>query len=98
MMCAIVVFRISSRSADWRAAGARCAEHGDCAVWRRHRAGLSGGGVLMKRKAPSGAAIVEMALVTPILVMLLVGIVDFGRVWNAYEVVTNAAREAARIA
>ena len=44
----------------------------------------------------SGQALVEFALVLPILVLLLLGIVDFGRAWMTKQVVTNAAREGAR--
>ncbi len=43
-----------------------------------------------------GQALVEMALVLPLLLMLLWGVVEFGRVGHAYLVVTHAAREGAR--
>ena len=43
-----------------------------------------------------GAAMVEMALVLPILVMLLLGIFEFGRAYNAKITLTHAAREAVR--
>ena len=43
-----------------------------------------------------GAAAVEFALVLPVLLLLLVGIIEFGRLYNAQIVITNAAREAAR--
>ncbi|GAA2198716.1 TadE/TadG family type IV pilus assembly protein [Sinomonas flava] len=43
-----------------------------------------------------GAAAVEFALVLPILLLLVVGIIEFGRLYNAQIVMTNAAREAAR--
>lgn len=39
---------------------------------------------------------VEFALVLPILMIVLLGIVDFGRAWNAHQVITDAAREATR--
>jgi Flp pilus assembly protein TadG len=45
-----------------------------------------------------GAEIVELALVLPILMLVLGGIVDFGFLFKNYEVVTNAAREGARFA
>ncbi|HEX3031513.1 MAG TPA: TadE/TadG family type IV pilus assembly protein [Bacillota bacterium] len=45
-----------------------------------------------------GQALVEMALVAPILLLLVFGIVEFGRIFNTYLVVTNAAREGARAA
>jgi len=37
-------------------------------------------------------------LVLPLLLVVLAGIVDFGFVFQRYEVITNAAREGARIA
>jgi hypothetical protein len=45
-----------------------------------------------------GASAVEFALVLPLLVMLLFGIVHFGFAYNAYVTVTHAAREGARMA
>jgi Flp pilus assembly protein TadG len=47
-------------------------------------------------KEESGAELVEAALVLPILLMLLLGIVTFGRAWNVYETITRAAREGAK--
>jgi Flp pilus assembly protein TadG len=44
-----------------------------------------------------GAAAVEFAVVTPLLVMLIVGMVQFGIIYNAYIGVTHAAREGARM-
>ena len=46
----------------------------------------------------SGQALVEMALVTPILLLLLLGVVELSRAWNAHQVLTNTAREALRSA
>ena len=43
-----------------------------------------------------GQAAVEFALVIPFLLVLLVGIVEFGRAWNEHQVITDAARETAR--
>jgi Flp pilus assembly protein TadG len=43
-----------------------------------------------------GQALVEIALVLPILLVLLFGIIEFGRILNAYIMVSNASREAAR--
>jgi len=44
----------------------------------------------------SGQALVEFALVVPIFLFLLLGIVEFARAWNIYEVLTDAGREGAR--
>ncbi len=43
-----------------------------------------------------GAAMVEMALVLPIFVTVMLGIVEFGRGFMVANLVTNAAREGAR--
>ena len=43
-----------------------------------------------------GAAAVEFALILPILVLILFGVIEFGGVYNAQLMVTSAAREAAR--
>ncbi|MDQ6726669.1 MAG: pilus assembly protein [Actinomycetota bacterium] len=45
-----------------------------------------------------GAAVVEFALVLPILVMFIIGIVEFGRAYNARIELTSAVREGARTA
>lgn len=49
-----------------------------------------------KLRSERGQALVEMALVLPVLVLLIFGIIEFGRVFNAYLIITNAAREGAR--
>jgi Flp pilus assembly protein TadG len=49
-------------------------------------------------KSQRGAELIEMALVLPLLLLVLVGISDFGFLFSRYEVLTNAAREGARIA
>ena len=41
---------------------------------------------------------VEFALVVPLLLFLVIGIFEFGRAWMTRNVMTGAAREAARIA
>jgi Flp pilus assembly protein TadG len=43
-----------------------------------------------------GQTLVEFALVLPLLILLLVGVFDFGRAIFAYNTINNAAREAAR--
>ena len=44
-----------------------------------------------------GAELIELAVVTPVLLMIMAGIFDFGMLFRAWEVVTNAAREGARV-
>jgi Flp pilus assembly protein TadG len=53
---------------------------------------------LRYRRSERGAALVEFALVLPLLLVVIAGIVDFGFLFQRYEVVTNAAREGARLA
>ena len=50
------------------------------------------------RSLRSGQALVEFALIVPLILILVLGVVEFGRAWNAYQVITDAAREAARTA
>jgi len=53
--------------------------------------------LLRRLRDQSGAELIEMAIVTPILLMILAGIFDFGFLFRGWEVVTNAAREGARV-
>ena len=43
-----------------------------------------------------GQALVEFALVAPLLLALILGLVEFTRAWNTQQVLTDAAREALR--
>ncbi|TET15824.1 MAG: pilus assembly protein [Actinobacteria bacterium] len=49
-------------------------------------------------KSEKGASAVEFALILPILIILVFGIVQFGIAFNNYITITHAAREGARIA
>src|SRR5262245_34479575 len=49
-------------------------------------------------RARRGQALVEFALVFPIFLLLMMGVFDLGRAVFAYNSVTNAAREGARLA
>jgi Flp pilus assembly protein TadG len=48
------------------------------------------------RRPRRGQALVEFALVLPLLILLLVGVLDFGRAIFAYNSLSNAARSGAR--
>jgi hypothetical protein len=50
------------------------------------------------RCSQRGATIVEAALVLPVLLALIFGIIQFGILWGKYQDMTNAAREGARYA
>ncbi len=45
-----------------------------------------------------GSELIELAIVLPLLIVVCAGIMDFGFLFQRYEVVTNAAREGARLA
>jgi len=45
-----------------------------------------------------GTAILETALTLPLLLVVSVGIFEFGRAYQTWQVMTNAAREGARVA
>lgn len=49
-----------------------------------------------RRRGESGAAAVEFALVLPVLLLLLFGIIEFGRLMTTYSTVRLASRESAR--
>jgi Flp pilus assembly protein TadG len=54
----------------------------------------------MKRlkKNERGAALLEAAITVPIILLISVGIFEFGRAYQTWQVLTNAAREGARLA
>jgi Flp pilus assembly protein TadG len=45
-----------------------------------------------------GTALVETALTLPLMLLISVGIFEFGRAYQTWQILTNAAREGARIA
>ena len=58
---------------------------------------IAAGALLVVRKR-DGQNLVEFAIVVVLLLALVLGIVEFGRVWMTFQVVTNASREGARVA
>jgi Flp pilus assembly protein TadG len=50
----------------------------------------------MHLKREEGAAAIEFALLLPLLMLILFGIIEFGLVFYSQEVITNASREGAR--
>lgn len=45
-----------------------------------------------------GQAAVELAVILPVILLLAVGLIEMARAWHHHQVVTNAAREGARMA
>ncbi|MGH7229998.1 MAG: TadE/TadG family type IV pilus assembly protein [Nitrospiraceae bacterium] len=50
----------------------------------------------MERHDERGAAAVEFAILLPVLMLILFGIIEFGLIMYSREVITNASREGAR--
>jgi Flp pilus assembly protein TadG len=73
------------RSGHLKDSGAKRPRHGS-ALWIRN---------LAKRTA--GQSFVEFALILPVFLILVMGILDMARAFSALQMVTNAAREGARV-
>ena len=52
----------------------------------------------MRRRHGRGQTLVEFALILPVFILVLVGIFDLGRAVYAFNTISNAAREAMRVA
>lgn len=50
------------------------------------------------RQTEAGQSLVEFTMILPIFLVLMFGLVDFGRAFYTWMLVTNAAREGARVA
>lgn len=50
------------------------------------------------RKHRRGAAVVEFAIVAPVFFLMLLGMIEFGRMIMVQQIITNASREGARVA
>ncbi|MGI6621922.1 MAG: pilus assembly protein [Clostridiaceae bacterium] len=57
-------------------------------------------GTVIKCKKPrsKGQSLVETAIILPVILLLVLGIIDFGLIFNNYILITNASREGARLA
>jgi Flp pilus assembly protein TadG len=51
-----------------------------------------------RKSSDSGQAIVEFALILPVLLLIVLGIIQFGRLYSNDETITNATRAGARVA
>lgn len=77
--------------------GTPCCINGDGWHAKDGRSGMSHGSI--SRNAMHdirGQALVETALVLPVILLLLMAIIDFGLLFNNYIVLSNASREGAR--
>src|SRR5215471_17641322 len=55
-------------------------------------------GLAVAQGSESGQALLEVAMTLPLLLLVSVSIFEFGRAYQTWQVVTNAAREGARYA
>ncbi len=55
-------------------------------------------GRFRNKRNSRAAAVVEMAVVLPVLLTILFGIIEFGWTFMVYQSITNAAREGCRVA
>jgi Flp pilus assembly protein TadG len=53
---------------------------------------------IRNRRGERGNALIETAITLPILLLMMVGIFEVGRAYETWQVLTNAAREGARMA
>jgi Flp pilus assembly protein TadG len=53
---------------------------------------------LKRFRSQKGTALLEAAITIPMILLISVGIFEFGRAYQTWEVLTNAAREGARVA
>jgi len=51
---------------------------------------------LSRERRSRGQSMLEMALLAPIIMLMLAGVIYFGSALNAQQIITNAAREGAR--
>ncbi|MEW9870344.1 TadE/TadG family type IV pilus assembly protein [Arthrobacter sp. HS15c] len=51
----------------------------------------------MRDRSERGAVAVEFAILLPLLLMLVLGTIEFGRAYNAQITLTNAARDGVRV-
>jgi Flp pilus assembly protein TadG len=58
-------------------------------MWRR---------LIGRARRDDGAALIEAAFTLPLMLFICIGILEFGRAYQAWQVVTNASREGARVA
>jgi len=54
--------------------------------------------ILKRASQERGAALIETAFVLPLILLVCVSIFEFGRAYQYWQVLTNAAREGARVA
>ena len=62
------------------------------------RSPIDGAATRAQISSERGAALLETAVTLPIVLMICVGIFEFGRAYQTWQTLTNAAREGARVA
>lgn len=50
------------------------------------------------RRHDGGQSLVEFALIVPIFLLLVIGVIEFGQAWNVKQAMVDAGREGCRVA
>ena len=53
---------------------------------------------MTRMRSEKGVALIEAAITLPLILLICVGIFEFGRAYQTWQVLTNASREGARLA
>ena len=53
---------------------------------------------MRRLRSEKGVALLETALTLPLVLLITIGAIEFGRAYQTWQVLTNAAREGARVA
>ncbi len=56
------------------------------------------GSMIKSLRNSKGQSLVETALILPLIILLLMGMVEFTRIFGSYLIITHASREGARLA
>ena len=54
--------------------------------------------MIKSNKSERGQSLVEFAMILPLFIIVLFGIMEFGRLWEISNLITSASREGARVA
>jgi hypothetical protein len=82
--------------AGYGSGSASCRSHFHFSLQISHSSDAGRDCTMKRTDRERGAVALEMALVLPVLLLILIGILEFGRVMNVQVSLTQAAREGAR--
>lgn len=59
---------------------------------------MPGSNPFARRRREEGQSAVEIAMILPVLLILVVGVMEMGQAWRVYQITTTVARDGARLA